>query len=122
MWYQLRWNPQRLVFLDETGVNTKMTPLYGRSLRGQRCQSHVPYGHWNSSTFLAALRHEKLTAPLLIEGAMDGAVFVGYIEQQLCPTLEQGDIVICDNLPAHRVKGVREAIEAAGAKLFYSPA
>ncbi|MEM9399771.1 MAG: IS630 family transposase [Verrucomicrobiota bacterium] len=122
MWYQLMWNPKKLVFLDETGVNTKMARLYGRSLRGQRCHGHVPYGHWNSSTFLAALRYDHLSAPLLIDGAMDGQMFVAYVEQELCPTLTKGDIVICDNLRAHKVKGVREAIEAVGAQILYLPA
>ncbi|MEM9398662.1 MAG: IS630 family transposase [Verrucomicrobiota bacterium] len=121
-WDQLIWNPQKLVFLDETGVNTKMTRLYGRAFRGERCHDQVPYGHWNSSTFLAALRYNALTAPLLVDGAMDGEMFVSYIIQHLCPTLSKGDIVICDNLPAHKVKGVREAIEAAGAELVYLPA
>ncbi|MEM9446560.1 MAG: IS630 family transposase, partial [Verrucomicrobiota bacterium] len=121
-WDQLVWNPQKLVFLDETGVNTKMTGLYGRALRGERCHDQVPYGHWNSSTFLAALRYNALSAPLLIDGAIDGEMFVGSISQHLCPTLSKDDIVICDNLPAHKVNGVREAIEAVGAKLVYLPA
>ncbi|MEM9445968.1 MAG: IS630 family transposase [Verrucomicrobiota bacterium] len=121
-WDQLLWNPRKLVFLDETGVNTKMSRLYGRALRTERCHDQVAHGHWNSSTFLAALRYNAMTAPLLIDGAMDGKMFVGYIEQHLCPTLKEGDIVICDNLPAHKVKGAREAIEAVGGELVYLPA
>jgi len=99
-----------------------MTRLYGRSPVGERCHGQVPHGHWNSSTFLAALRYDKLSAPLLVDGAMDGSMFKGYVKQHLSPTLNKGDIVICDNLPAHKVKGVREAIEAVGAQLFYLPA
>lgn len=119
---QLLWDPHRLVFLDETGLNTKMSRIYGRSEKGTRCYGSVPHGHWNSSTFIGALRYDRLEAPLLIDGAMDGAMFLGYIEQQLCPTLAPGDIVICDNLPAHKVSGVRKAIEAVGAQLLYLPA
>lgn len=119
---QLLWDPHRLVFLDETGLNTKMSRLYGRSSKGSRCYSSVPHGHWNSSTFIGALRYDRIDAPLLIDGAMDGAMFLGYIEQQLCPTLNRGDIVICDNLPAHKVAGARKAIESVGAYLLYLPA
>jgi transposase len=82
----------------------------------------VPHGHWHSSTFVAALRHDKMAAPLLIDGAMDGTMFLGYLRQQLIPTLTPGDIVICDNLPAHKVSGVRQAIQSAGACLCYLPA
>lgn len=119
---QLLWDPHRLVFLDETGLNTKMSRLYGRSKKGSRCYSSVPHGHWNSSTFIAALRYDRIEAPLLIDGAMDGAMFLGYIEQQLLPTLNRGDIVICDNLPAHKAAKVRKVLEAEGAYLLYLPA
>jgi transposase len=119
---QLLWDPHRLVFLDETGLNTKMSRLYGRSSKGSRCYGSVPHGHWNSSTFIGALRYDRIDAPLLIDGAMDGTMFLGYIEQQLLPTLNRGDIVICDNLPAHKVAGVRQAIESVGAYLLYLPA
>lgn len=115
-------DPARLVFLDETGLNTKMSRLYGRSPRGERCQDAVPHGHWNSSTFLAALRHDRITAPLLIDGALDGELFLAYIQQELGPTLSPGDIVICDNLSSHKVAGVRQAIEDWGASLLYLPA
>lgn len=119
---QLLWKPERLVFLDETGLNTKMSRLYGRSPRGSRCYTSLPHGHWNSSTFIGALRHDRMDAPLLIDGAMDGAMFLGYIQQQLLPTLSPDDIVICDNLPAHKISGVRMAIESVGAQLLYLPA
>lgn len=116
------WDIRKLIFLDETGVNTKMARLYGRSAVGSRCRDSVPHGHWNSSTFLAALRHDQLTAPLLIDGALDGGMFLAYIEQNLAPTLTPGDIVICDNLSCHHVDGVRQAIESCGAHLRYLPA
>ena len=99
-----------------------MTRLYGRSEIGQRCEGYAPHSHWNSSTLLAALRYDQITAPLLINGALDGTMFLGYIEQHLVPTLNKGDIVICDNLPAHKIKGIRKAIEKKGAFLVYLPA
>lgn len=99
-----------------------MSRLYGRSAVGERCLDSVPHGHWHSSTFLGALRHDRFTAPLLIDGALDGAMFLGYVEQCLVPTLQPGDIVICDNLSSHKVRGVREAIEACGCGLHYLPA
>jgi transposase len=99
-----------------------MARLYGRAPEGRRVEAAVPHGHWNSSTFIAALRQDGLTAPLLLDGAMDGDCFLAYIEQVLVPTLRPGDRVICDNLSTHKVKGIREAIEAAGASLHYLPA
>ncbi|MDX6766161.1 MAG: IS630 family transposase [Candidatus Methylacidiphilales bacterium] len=119
---QALWDPRRLVFIDETGLNTKMTRLYGRSAVGERCRDAVPHGHWHSSTFLAALRHDGFTAPLLIDGALDGDMFRAYVEQSLAATLSPGDIVILDNLSSHKVHGVRQAIEARGAHLLYLPA
>jgi transposase len=82
----------------------------------------VPHGHWQTSTFIAALRHDRITAPLLLDGPMNGEAFLAYIEQSLCPVLEPGDIVICDNLPSHKVAGIRQAIERSGAILDYLPA
>lgn len=99
-----------------------MARLYGRAIEGQRVEAAVPHGHWNSSTFIAALRWDGLTAPLLLDGAMDGDCFLAYVEQVLVPTLRPGDRVICDNLSTHKVKGIREAIAAAGASLHYLPA
>jgi transposase len=98
-----------------------MARRYGRALRGQRVIAAVPHGHWKTSTFVAALRTSALTAPLVIDGAMNGAVFLAYVEQILAPTLSPGDIVIMDNLASHKVAGVREAIEACGAMLVYLP-
>lgn len=123
LWRSLQgqWDIRRLVFIDETGLNTKMARLYGRSPIGERCVSSVPHGHWGTSTFLAALRHDRVTAPLLVDGAMDGPMFLGYVEQSLCRELSPGDIVICDNLSCHKVRGVREAVERCGARILYLP-
>lgn len=110
-----------LVFLDETGVNTQMTRRYGWSDRGTRCVSAVPHGHWKTTTFLAALRSSGLTAPLVLDGPMDGAAFLAYVRDFLCPILKPGDTVIADNLSCHKVAGVKQAIEATGATLRYLP-
>ena len=114
--------PSRLVFIDETAVTTKMTRLYGRAPLGERLVAKVPYGHWKTLTLVAALRVDSATAPYVIDGAMDGQSFLAYVEQVLVPTLRKRDIVFMDNVPTHKVAGVREAIEAAGAKLRYLPA
>jgi transposase len=114
-------NPERLVFIDETGATTKMARRYGRSLRGERLVMSVPHGHWKTTTFLAGLRHDRIDAPCVIDGPMTGELFLAYVEQFLAPTLSPGDIVIMDNLPAHKVKGVAEAITARGAELRYLP-
>ena len=114
-------DPARLVFLDETWTTTNMTRRFGRSARGERVVGAVPYGHWKTSTFVAALRHDGLTAPLVLDGAMNGEAFLAYVQQFLAPTLQPQDAVIMDNLPAHKVAGVREAIERAGARLLYLP-
>jgi transposase len=112
----------RCVFIDETSVNTKMARQYGRAPVGERLVAKVPHGHWKTLTLVAALRVDGLTAPYVIDGAMDGPAFIAYVEQVLAPTLRQGDIVFMDNLRTHKVNGVREAIEAAGATLRYTPA
>lgn len=118
---QKEWDARKLIFLDETGLNTKMGRLYGRSPVGERCFASVPHGHWNTSSFIAALRHDRISAPLLLDGPMNGEAFLAYIEQVLCPELTSGDMVICDNLSVHKVKGVREALERCGATLRYLP-
>ena len=118
----MAWDIRRLVFIDESGLNTKMTRLYGRAALGTRCWCALPHGHWSTSTFIAALRYDRLTAPLLVDGPMDGAVFLAYIKQILCPELQRGDLVICDNLSSHKVQGVRQAIENCAAQLLYLPA
>jgi transposase len=98
-----------------------MTRTYGRCKRGQRLIAAVPHGHWKTTTFIGALRAEGLTAPAVFDGAVNGESFLAYVEQVLVPTLRQGDIVILDNLPSHKVDGVQAAIEAAGAQLRYLP-
>lgn len=110
-----------LVFIDETSVKTNMARLYGRCPRGERLVGRVPFGAWTTLTFVASLRCDQMTAPLVIEGAMNGETFLAYVEQCLAPTLSQGDIVVMDNLRAHKVAGIKEAIEAAGAQLRYLP-
>lgn len=99
-----------------------MARLRGRSPRGQRCRAPVPHGHWKTSTFVAALRHDAITAPFVVDCAMNGTIFHTYVEKVLAPTLAEGDLVIMDNLGSHKVAGVREAIEARGASLLYLPA
>jgi transposase len=114
-------DPDRLVFIDETWATTNMTRRYGRAPRGKRLVASVPHGHWKTSTFVAGLRTTGLTAPLVVDGAMNGDIFRTYVEQVLAPTLVPGDIVILDNLGSHKVAGVREAIEARGASVVYLP-
>ena len=123
MWHAAAptWDPTRLVFLDETGITNNLLRRYGRALRGARVHDHAPCARWQTSTFLAALRVTGLTAPGVFDGAIDGASFLAYIEQILVPTLHPGDIVIADNLSAHKVAGVRQAIERVGATLCYLP-
>jgi len=110
-----------LVFIDETSVNTNMARLYGRCPRGERLLGRVPFGTWKTLTFVAGLRCDAMTAPLVIDGAMNGEIFLAYVEQCLAPTLNCGDIVVMDNLRAHKVAGVKEAIQAVGAELRYLP-
>jgi transposase len=114
-------DPDRLVFLDETWAKTNMTRPRGRSLEGTRLIAKVPHGHWKTTTFLAALRATGLTAPVVIDGPVNGDIFLAYVEQHLAPTLKAGDIVIMDNLSSHKRAGVREAIESVGASLVYLP-
>ena len=118
---QKEFDPARLVFIDETGASTKMARLRGRARRGERLVAAVPHGHWKTTTFVAGLRHDRITAPLVIDGPMNGPIFKAYVEQCLAPTLRPGDIVVMDNLPAHKVKGIRQAIEAKKARLLYLP-
>ena len=114
-------DPENLVFIDETGASTKMARLRGRAPRGQRCRAPIPYGHWKTITFVAALRLCGLTAPMVLDGPMTGQAFLAYVEQVLVPTLRPGQIVVMDNLPAHKVAGVRAAIQATGARLWLLP-
>jgi transposase len=114
----MRLEPHRLVFIDETGTTTKMTRLRGRCLRGQRLRSKAPFGHWRRETFVAGLRCNKLTAPFVINAPMDRRIFETYVEKELAPTLAKGDVVIMDNLPAHKSKA---AIKARGAWVLFLP-
>jgi len=118
---QLDLDPKRLIFIDETGASTKMARLRGRAKRGRRCRAAIPHGHWKTTTFTAGLRINGLAAPMVLDGPMNGDAFLAYVRQVLVPELKPGDVVIMDNLPAHKVKGVRQAIEAAGARLLYLP-
>ena len=121
MAYQNLIDPSRLVFIDETWTKTNMAPLRGWAPCGQRLPGKAPHGRWKTMTFLAALRHDRVDAPWLIDGPIDGQSFLQYVEQVLVPTLKPGDIVIVDNLGSHKSKTVRHAIRAAGAKLFFLP-
>jgi transposase len=111
----------RFVFLDETGLNTKMTRRYGRAPRGERLVAAVPHGHWRTTTFIAGLRQSGVIAPLVLDGPMTGAAFRAYVEQALAPALKPGDVVVMDNLAAHKVAGIEDAIARAGASLLYLP-
>jgi transposase len=119
--YQDRVEPERLVFIDETWTKTNMAPLRGSAPRGKRLLAKVPHGRWKTTTFLAALRLDRIDAPWLLEGPIDGESFRTYVERVLVPTLRQSDIVIMDNLGSHRGKAVRELIRSTGAKLFFLP-
>ena len=119
--HQGRLDPRRLVFLDETWAKTNMTRRHGRCRRGARLVAKVPHGRWRTLTFLAALRHDRITAPCVLDGPINGASFHAYVEQFLVPTLSPGDIVVMDNLGSHKGKAVRRLIRSAGAKLFFLP-
>jgi transposase len=121
MKYQDRIDPSRLVFIDETWTKTNMAPLRGWAPCGMRLVAKVPHGHWNTSTFLAALRHDRIDAPWLLEGPIDGESFTIYVEKVLLPTLRSGDIVIMDNLGSHKGKAARAAIRARKAHLIFLP-
>ena len=119
--YQGRIDPARLVFIDETWAKTNMTRTHGWAPRGERLIAKIPHGHWNTTTFLAALRHDRIDAPCLFDGPINGELFRAYVEQVLVPTLKPGEIVILDNLGSHRGKAIRQVIRAAGAKLIFLP-
>jgi transposase len=112
---------ERLVFVDETGAATNMARRYGRSPRGQRLDGPLPHGHWKTTTFVGGLTSRGLIAPCVVDGAMNGLTFRAWTEQILAPALCPGDIVVMDNLAAHKVAGIRKAIEARGATLLYLP-
>ncbi len=114
-------DPARLVFIDETATSTSLVRLRGRCPRGERLVGSVPHGHWKTITLVVGLRHDGMVAPFVIDGPMNGTIFLAYVEQCLAPTLDRRDVVIMDNLPAHKVAGVTDAIEAVGATAFYLP-
>ena len=118
---QASLDPTKLVFIDETGANTKMTRAHGRCAVGQRLICKTPWGHWKSTTFTCGLRCTGLVAPWVLDGPMNGDAFLVYVERVLARTLSPGDIVVMDNLSSHKVDGVRQAIEAAGATISYLP-
>jgi transposase len=120
--YQGRIDPARLVFIDETWAKTNMTRSHGRCRRGERLRAKVPHGHWKTLTFLAALRCDRIEAPCVLDGPINGDCFLAYVEQILIPTLKPGDIVILDNLGSHKGAAVRQAIRAVGARLLFLPA
>jgi transposase len=114
-------DPARLVFIDESAVTTKMVRLWGRGPRGVEVIGRAPCGEWETITFVAALRHNKMTAPMVVQGAMNAEIFQAYIEQSLVPILKRGDIVVMDNVSTHKGSRIRDAIEGARATLRYLP-
>jgi transposase len=119
--YQGLIAPQRLVFIDETWVKTNMAPLRGWGPRGRRLRAYAPHGHWKTLTFIAALRHDRIDAPWVIDGPINGEIFLLYVEKILAPTLSPGDVVILDNLGSHKGNAARAAVRARGAHLIFLP-
>lgn len=123
IWFEAQpdLDPEHLIFIDETWLNTKMARLRGRARRGERLRAAIPHGHWKTTTFVAGLRLTGIDAPMLIDGPINGEIFRAYVEQVLVPTLRPGDVVIMDNLGSHKGVAVRAAIEAAGSELRFLP-
>jgi transposase len=119
--YQGRLDPRRLVFVDETWAKTNMAPLRGWAPVGERLNAKVPYGHWRTMTFIAALRCDRVDAPFVFDQPINAASFTAWVEQELCPTLKRGDVVIMDNLSSHKKPAARAAIRATGARLIFLP-
>ena len=119
--YQGRLDPRRLVFIDETWAKTNMTPIRGWAPRGTKLVARAPFGKWRTLTFLAALRHDRIDAPCVLDGPINGDSFTAWVEQFLVPTLKPGDVVIMDNLGSHKGAAVRHAIRSAGARLLFLP-
>ncbi len=118
---QPAFDPRRLVFIDETWAKTNMARRYGRCRRGVRLIGRVPHGHWKTTTFVAGLRRDGITAPFVIDRPMNGVIFRTYVERVLAPTLKPGDVVILDNLGSHKGTEVRRLVEARGAHLLFLP-
>lgn len=112
---------EKLVFIDETSLKTNLVRLYGRARRGERLVDYAPHGHWRTTTLISALRHNELTAPMVIDGAMDGSLFQAYVEHVLLPVLQPGDVVVLDNLSSHKSPRVQELIASVGAAVAYLP-
>lgn len=119
--HQRKIDPSRLVFIDETWVKTNMAPLRGWGPRGRRLKAYAPFGHWKTQTFIAALRHDRIDAPWVIDGPINGELFGLYIKEVLAPTLSPGDVVVLDNLGSHKAKVARAAVRAKGAHLLFLP-
>jgi transposase len=119
--WQGHLDPTKLVFIDETWIKTNMAPLRGWAPKGKRLRAHAPHGHWRTLTFLGALRCDRLSAPCVFDGPINGQSFRAYVEQLLLPTLKPGDIVIMDNLGSHKSAALRQMIRAAGARLWFLP-
>ncbi len=119
--HQNRLDPRRLVFIDETWAKTNMTRTHGRAPRGERLVARVPHGRWTTMTFIAALRWDRIDAPLVLDGPINGEWFTAWVQQALIPTLSPGDIVVLDNLGSHKGEAVRKAIRKAGAHLIFLP-
>ncbi len=119
--YQGLIDPKRLVFIDETWTKTNMTRSHGWTERGRRLIDKVPHGHWQTTTFVAALRHDRIDAPCLFDGPINGERFLAYVNEELTPTLNKDDIVVADNLGSHKSKAVRQAIRNVGARLIFLP-
>lgn len=119
--WQARLDPRRLVFIDETWIKTNMAPLRGWGPKGKRVHGFAPHGHWRTLTFVGALRYDRLVAPCVFDGPINGTCFCAYVEQQLAPLLTQGDILVMDNLGSHKSAAVKRAIRAAGARLWFLP-
>jgi transposase len=117
----MKKRPERLVFIDETGTTTKMTRLRGRARKGQRLKMKAPFGHWGTQTFIAALRHDGLTAPWVIDRPMNRQIFETYVETQLAPTLKRGDMVILDNLSSHKSEKAAAILKERGAWFLFLP-
>jgi transposase len=113
--------PHRLVFIDETATTTKMTRLRGRARKGERLRARAPFGHWGTQTFIAALRHDGLTAPWIIDAPMNRNIFETYVETQLAPTLAPGDVVILDNLSSHKSERAKAILKERGAWFVFLP-
>lgn len=118
---QTQLDPERLIFIDESGLSTKMARLRGWAPKGERCHCAIPHGHWKTITFVGGLTLGGFIAPMLLDGPMNGEYFRAWVEQMLAPALKPGDIVVMDNLSGHKIFGVRQAIEQRGAILLYLP-